>query len=45
MVHRFFELFSSNILDMQTFFSKLIIKTQVCKAMEEPRDENLVTKL
>jgi hypothetical protein len=30
---------------MQTLFFKLIIKTQVCEAMEEPRDENLVTKL
>jgi hypothetical protein len=30
---------------MQTLFLKLIIKTQVPKATEEPIDENLITKL
>ncbi len=30
-------------MGMQTLFLKLIIKTQVCKAMEERRDENLIT--
>jgi len=30
---------------MQTLFFKLIIKTQVPKAMEKPRDENPITKL
>jgi len=39
-----FELLSRDILDMQTLFFKLIIKTQVPKTMEEPRDENFITK-
>jgi hypothetical protein len=40
-----FELLSRDILDMQTLFFKLIIETQVPKAMEELRDENLIIKL
>jgi len=40
-----FELFLNDILDLHTSIFKLTMKTKAHKAMEEPRDENHVTKI
>jgi hypothetical protein len=37
--------FLGDILDLQSYFSKLTMKNQASKAMEKSRDENPLTKL